>query len=122
MTPNVRSWGHARFGEDWRGLEAPRHLNLFTVAALRNLVARAGLRVVAARTVAKGAPYISAASRGLRRSRLAEDKAPGGGIPEPIRGLLDQLYERALLLSQREAGEEVVLIAEKAQNPLPDNH
>jgi SAM-dependent methyltransferase len=122
VTPNVRSWDHARFGEDWRGLEAPRHLHLFTIAALRNLVSRAGLQVVEARTVANGVPYISAASRGLRRSRLAQDKSPASHITEPIRGLLDLMYERALLLRRQEAGEETMLIAERVQDPLADNH
>jgi 2-polyprenyl-3-methyl-5-hydroxy-6-metoxy-1,4-benzoquinol methylase len=122
VTPNVRSWGHARFGEDWRGLEPPRHLHLFTVTALRSLVLRAGMRVIAGRTVAKGVPSIWSASRGLRRSRLAETKEPAAGFAEPIRDLVDLLYERALLLRRPEAGEETVLIAERVANALADNH
>ncbi len=39
-TPNLDSQGYVRYGEDWRGLEPPRHLVLFTraslVQALRN--------------------------------------------------------------------------------------
>jgi SAM-dependent methyltransferase len=121
VTPNVRSWGHARFGEDWRGLEPPRHLHLFTIAALRDLVVRAGLRVVAARTVAKGVPYISSASRSLRRSRLAGKSARAGHFPEGLRGLGEQLCARTLLLHQRDAGEETVLIAEKDPDPAAIN-
>jgi SAM-dependent methyltransferase len=113
VTPNVRSWGHAHFGEDWRGLEPPRHLHLFTIEALRSLVGRAGLRVVAARTVANAVPYASSASRGLRRSRLLDNPVPAGRFSEPIRGLVDQLYERTLLLRRKDAGEETVLIAQR---------
>jgi SAM-dependent methyltransferase len=113
VTPNVRSWGHDRFGEDWRGLEPPRHLHIFTIAALRSLVARAGMKVVETRTVANGVRYISEESRVLRRSRLAAEQAHGVGVPETVRGLADLLYERALLLRRRDAGEEIVLIAEK---------
>lgn len=41
-TPNVDSHGHARFGVNWRGLEAPRHLALFTSSSLRRLLQEAG--------------------------------------------------------------------------------
>lgn len=116
VTPNVRSWGHAHFGEDWRGLEPPRHLHLFTIEALRSLVGRVGLRVVAARTVANAVPYVSSASRGLRRSRLVESQVRAIGLPEPIRGLVDQLYERTMLLRRQDAGEEIVLIAQRVQD------
>ena len=41
-TPNIQSWGHKRFGVAWRGLEPPRHLHLFSSAALNALLASAG--------------------------------------------------------------------------------
>ena len=41
-TPNLDSFGHRRFGPNWRGLEAPRHLVLFTDRSLRTILARAG--------------------------------------------------------------------------------
>lgn len=42
LTPNADSYGHRRFGRHWRGLEPPRHLNLFTPQALSTLGHRAG--------------------------------------------------------------------------------
>lgn len=33
-TPNLNSFGHARFAENWRGLEPPRHLVLFNYTNL----------------------------------------------------------------------------------------
>jgi SAM-dependent methyltransferase len=42
-TPNLASPGHRRYGRDWRGLEPPRHLVLFTPRALRYAFAAAGL-------------------------------------------------------------------------------
>jgi SAM-dependent methyltransferase len=44
-TPNLESLGHRWFRKYWRGLEVPRHLVLFSPAALRQCVDRAGLRV-----------------------------------------------------------------------------
>lgn len=44
QTPNIASRGHVRYGPDWRGLEPPRHLILFTPAALTKLVQENGFR------------------------------------------------------------------------------
>jgi 2-polyprenyl-3-methyl-5-hydroxy-6-metoxy-1,4-benzoquinol methylase len=41
-TPNLDAAGHTRYGRDWRGLEPPRHLVLFTWASLRLLLKAAG--------------------------------------------------------------------------------
>lgn len=41
-TPNVDSRGHARYRRDWRGLEPPRHLVLFTHASLTAALRAAG--------------------------------------------------------------------------------
>lgn len=45
-TPNVDSHGHDRFGVDWRGLEAPRHLVLFSRSSLCKLLLDAGFERV----------------------------------------------------------------------------
>jgi 2-polyprenyl-3-methyl-5-hydroxy-6-metoxy-1,4-benzoquinol methylase len=44
-TPNAQSDVHVVFGKHWRGLEAPRHLILFTQSTLLNLLTRAGFNV-----------------------------------------------------------------------------
>lgn len=41
-TPNLSSAGHKVFGNDWRGLEPPRHLVLFTATTLISTLSRAG--------------------------------------------------------------------------------
>ena len=46
-TPNVQSWGSERYGANWRGLEPPRHLTIFTPGALRLACERAGFEVTA---------------------------------------------------------------------------
>jgi len=48
-TPNASGLGHRLFGRDWRGLEPPRHLQVFTLDALENAVAQEGFRVEAIR-------------------------------------------------------------------------
>ena len=41
-TPNIQSFGHERFGADWRGLEPPRHLVLFTRNSLETALISTG--------------------------------------------------------------------------------
>ena len=41
-TPNIASEGHRLFGENWRGLEPPRHLVLFNVDSLNCALSSAG--------------------------------------------------------------------------------
>jgi len=41
-TPNIASEGHQLFGANWRGLEPPRHLVLFTLEAMRETLKKAG--------------------------------------------------------------------------------
>jgi len=44
--PNLDSRGHRIFGANWRGLEPPRHLVLFTAASLTSALSRAGFEQV----------------------------------------------------------------------------
>jgi 2-polyprenyl-3-methyl-5-hydroxy-6-metoxy-1,4-benzoquinol methylase len=41
-TPNLESEGHRRYGANWRGLEIPRHLVLFTMGSLQHALKRTG--------------------------------------------------------------------------------
>jgi 2-polyprenyl-3-methyl-5-hydroxy-6-metoxy-1,4-benzoquinol methylase len=41
-TPNIESHGHSCFRSAWRGLEPPRHLQLFTPSTLMDMLAEAG--------------------------------------------------------------------------------
>jgi 2-polyprenyl-3-methyl-5-hydroxy-6-metoxy-1,4-benzoquinol methylase len=45
-TPNVASIGHRLFGENWRGLEPPRHLVLFNLKSIGNTLRTAGFTKV----------------------------------------------------------------------------
>jgi 2-polyprenyl-3-methyl-5-hydroxy-6-metoxy-1,4-benzoquinol methylase len=42
VTPNLDAQGHREFGRDWYGLDAPRHLVLFTATSLKLTLAQAG--------------------------------------------------------------------------------
>jgi SAM-dependent methyltransferase len=68
LTPNFLSLGHHRFGRDWRGLEPPRHLHIFSPDALAECARRAGLTVVRSGSTAVNADYLAKTSLAIRRS------------------------------------------------------
>lgn len=69
ITPNPGGFLHRFFGKDWRGLEPPRHLHLFSLAALSELASAAGFSGVQTRTTVHGTPHFWFASSQLRRHR-----------------------------------------------------
>jgi len=45
-TPNIHSFGHEYYGQNWRGLEPPRHLILFNLEAISTLLKNVGYSYV----------------------------------------------------------------------------
>jgi len=112
ITPNVASWGHRLYKSHWRGLEVPRHLQIFTPAALANLCERAGFEVQICRSMVRVNSILRASSM-LQRAGVAEDSwhSPSlrARIWDEVRGTIQSF---ALHLDPR-IGEELVLIATK---------
>jgi hypothetical protein len=112
VTPNGESWGHRRFGPNWRGLEPPRHIHVFTPTALRRLVASAGFGNVDAATTIRDANGMLLASRDLRR-RGAHRMETKPSAPARAWGRWMQWTEWLLTKARPEAGEEIALVAMK---------
>ncbi len=62
ITPNAASTGHKQFGQSWRGLEVPRHLQIFTPHSLTSIGKQAGFRVAKGQTCLQGLYYLWDAS------------------------------------------------------------
>jgi 2-polyprenyl-3-methyl-5-hydroxy-6-metoxy-1,4-benzoquinol methylase len=110
-TPNARALAHRRFGRAWRGLEPPRHLQIFTRAALARAAEAAGLRVERLLT-------LSAESAGIYRAseeaREAEGAAPrSSAAMRVVRSWLLRHEEYRQSLRDPEAGEDLFLIASR---------
>jgi len=111
VTPNSKSLGLQIFDEDWRGLEVPRHMYLFSPHAMRACAGAAGLAIQELRTTAKGARWMWAAC-----SLLRQDGANPGGSPEKLsnwvglQGLAFQAVEY-VLCGFGQGGEELVITA-----------
>jgi 2-polyprenyl-3-methyl-5-hydroxy-6-metoxy-1,4-benzoquinol methylase len=69
ITPNAGSLGHRLFGPDWRGLEPPRHLHIFTRRSLEHIAKDAGFIDARAATTVRDADNLLVACRALRRAR-----------------------------------------------------
>jgi SAM-dependent methyltransferase len=110
VTPNADSWGRRRYGKSWLGLDAPRHLTVFSASSLADLASQAGFTDVRVKVTSRGAALIVACSSSIRRN----GKLPHGQRM-PLRtwlvGVSAQLLESLLLTLGRSVGEELVLIA-----------
>ena len=110
VTPNADSFGHKWFGLNWRGLEVPRHLQIFTPRALSLLAGKAGFGEYRVFTTARQAVYIYTRSALLRRQDTVAEKDPSP-FRMKLAGLAAQHLEFAALAVGMNAGEEVVLTA-----------
>lgn len=115
VTPNGRSWGHSLFHRKWRGLEPPRHLHIFNREALGSLARECGFNVDQLRTTIRAADTIFNISlelgrKGARRVGLSQRTSR-----YRLARFL-QLTEWIYSLINRDAGEELLLIASKPRS------
>ena len=68
-TPNLQALGHVRFGRNWRGLEPPRHLVLFTPSSLRTALKNAGFLTCSGPLPTGGAKWMFRASDAIANGR-----------------------------------------------------
>lgn len=109
-TPNSRSLLHRRFGEHWFALDPPRHLHLFNRATLETVLRKAGFasfRIFTSVRDANGALLGSEAIRACGRHDMTAPPPPLAAV----RGRLFQLREEWRLQSDRDAGEDLVVLA-----------
>ncbi|HEY1463070.1 MAG TPA: class I SAM-dependent methyltransferase [Terriglobales bacterium] len=112
-TPNTNSLGHKRFGANWRPLDPPRHLNLFSPENLTRCAEKAGLEVETARTSARSACFSWYSSKSLIQKKKNAGRSEKAGIGVKASGALFQLWEHYLV--KKDEGEEIVLVARRTQ-------
>lgn len=110
ITPNAHSWGHRLYLGDWRGLEPPRHLHIFTRSSLAATCSQAGFAPSDCRSIVR-ASTILLESRMLRRTGKAYSER------RPLWTLLWTevigFFHWVVSFVDRDAGEELVLISAK---------
>lgn len=105
-TPNASSLGHRLFGVNWRGLEPPRHINVFGPVSLVKLAETVGFSRVQVSATARGGHIISQSIRLACQS----DPAARRRVEVEILALLSWL---ASLVAGNLTGEELLLECER---------
>jgi len=90
-TPNIESAGAKKYQKDWRGLEAPRHLVLFSKQGLSNILVRNGFSKIRF----SRRPEVRAGIA-LKSFRIQLGKSPYSNIPKrlPLRLFLEAIFPR----------------------------
>jgi 2-polyprenyl-3-methyl-5-hydroxy-6-metoxy-1,4-benzoquinol methylase len=114
VTPNVASAGHQFYGPSWFHLDPPRHLRIFSVAALEMLLRKAGFRNIKIRTTIRDAVGAHVGSRSIRRIGQLQF---GSRQPWSARSWGQALtaIEWAWLKANKEVGEEIAVVAQKSE-------
>jgi SAM-dependent methyltransferase len=114
-TPNSASLGHRRFKSNWASLDPPRHLMIFDPPTMRRLLDQAGFDVDWLRTTARGARSTWTLGRHLTR-RPQWDVATGPpSVGSHVTAIPFQLWQRIVISSGRQVGEELVVQARPRQ-------
>jgi SAM-dependent methyltransferase len=111
-TPNTRSLLHQRFREHWFALDPPRHLHLFNRAALEQALRKAGFErfhLFTSIRDANGSFLGSRAIRDLGRHDMTAREPP----LKSLAARAVQLWEARRLVSDCDAGEDLVALADK---------
>jgi SAM-dependent methyltransferase len=114
LTPNANSWGHRHYGADWRGLEPPRHLQIFTLPSLKQTLRELDFDISRARTSARDAGYLLLFCENLRqgiKGPSATTVAPGTWPPANLRRI--ETREGWLARLGIPLGEELLVVARK---------
>jgi 2-polyprenyl-3-methyl-5-hydroxy-6-metoxy-1,4-benzoquinol methylase len=111
VTPNAKSLGHRLYGEDWRGLEPPRHLRIFSQSSLRNACVQAGFRVWECRSIVRSSSILL--ESWMLQHTGGSDPARLSSWNLRLLAEVTSLFQSAISLVDREAGEEIVLVGSK---------
>jgi len=111
-TPNALGLGSRIFGASWRGLEPPRHFNVFSPDSLRQALNRAGFHVERMSTdvrLARGTWFLSYLARAGERE-LEITRPPAHRLLKLV-GYAFQLLEAGAVKLKSTLGEEIFCVA-----------
>jgi SAM-dependent methyltransferase len=114
-TPNALSLGARIFGAFWRGLEPPRHFNVFSPDSLRQALERAGFHIGRMNTdvrLARGIWYMSYLAR-VGGYELESARGPSHQFLK-LAGYAFQIFEAVAVKLCPSLGEEIFCVATTA--------
>lgn len=111
-TPNIESCGHQYFQSCWTGLDPPRHLYIFSVKSLQQIVIKTNFNKYRVWTTASRTQPIAVVSFEVRDYHCYQP----GTYPHlfsDIKGMLFQIWARVIHIIKPSSGDECVLWLEK---------
>lgn len=111
LTPNADALGHRIYKSDWRGLEPPRHLHVFTHSALLRACREVKFTNISCRLTGRGGGTL-VDSYMLRRYGKIDNAA--SSFKKKLCREVMHFIEWIVCKLNRHAGEELLLIADKA--------
>jgi 2-polyprenyl-3-methyl-5-hydroxy-6-metoxy-1,4-benzoquinol methylase len=114
-TPNADGLGHKKFGQHWWGLDAPRHLHVFSAASLAEVGRRGGFTNVKISSTSANADVFIGASYTVQENpnhRMGHSPTPS--VLRTLKAAAWQFREHSRLSSDPNCGEELVLTCVKA--------
>ena len=117
-TPNLLSLGHRWFQGFWRGLEVPRHMVLFSMAALRECARRAGLDIQYLGTETRLARMIYTASVYAQQGCRDIGHRVNFRVRTKIAGCFFQAVEDATMFVNKDIGEEIFCVCSAPRTRL----
>jgi len=109
-TPNIESLGHWWFRNYWRGLEVPRHLTLFSPAALHECVRRAGLCLHSLQTETRLAHMIYTASACAKQGGQDIGERSSFKVSTKVAAYLFRAFEDSVMHLKKDVGEELFCV------------
>ncbi len=110
ITPNSDSVAHRRFGKYWRGLEVPRHIQIFSRKGLDTCLEKAGFSNRNVTTFSHHAEGIYRVSEELRSRMLT---LPYESIKSSLKSKIYMIAEYRHLMKNPNSGEDVLAISIK---------
>jgi 2-polyprenyl-3-methyl-5-hydroxy-6-metoxy-1,4-benzoquinol methylase len=111
-TPNIESFGHLVFRQNWRGLEPPRHINLFSIRSLNNLISKLGFEETTIFTIPRIAADIFITSSQIKSGQKINIKSSVPQILKVIASVF-AVFESFLNTFLFSIGEEIIVISKK---------
>lgn len=111
-TPNTHSFGHRVFGAHWFALQPPSHLHLFNARAMTLALRAAGFSRFRIFSSIRDANGSFIAGRAIRARGRFDMTAPRSAA-EKLHGRAMQMLEAAIKLVQPDAGEDLVVLADR---------
>lgn len=110
VTPNASSVAHRRFGKYWRGLEVPRHIQVFSRKGLEVGLEQAGFSNTNVTTFSHHSEGIYRVSEELRSRMLS---IPYDSYKSTIKSIIYMLAEYEHVIKNPNSGEDILAVAIK---------